>query len=774
MKGHRISLAMVAIGPPLLLSLASNPFSSPSAPPSPSTAPAVAQEVLLEDFLTSANEDAGASGANWGAGKLTPGIGGGSGRLGELHLSSGQTLTLDTDSQAFPLAGQHYAILGNADPGALPGQYDPTNPAAWPTVTVDQLGEGFEFSRIQIDAGAQLILTGSRPGRVFARGELVNDGVIDLSGETPAPHLSNSGGDQVNNLLDPQATAAGGPGGLGGPGAGQGGQGADRMDMTNATLPVMINIGGMFNPGAVYDGRPGVGVGGVRDGTGGLGGAHYPPILPRYFDPTAAGSGDAELSDVGPGETCRIAMVAGPGSGGSHALPGTDGVGISPFQPSFPNFLPNAPAPTPGGDNAALGLEPPGSPVSAENQRKLEFWRRHLRGGAGGGGGGTSIYGSKHNAATGPGCNSLGGLFPFWDHSAAGGGGGGGAAMFVGGRRLSITGVVDCSGGDGGSATQPGAAITTCTQSGQIPGQTPDCEMMAAPGGGGAGGALRIQAPVIELAAQAERIDVCGGAGGLGAGGSFGGDGSPGLVRLEYTGFLDQPSDAALFGPSIAPFLPGDATFNNPFTSAAILSVGEWNRQTLRPESYSGSQSCWMQPASATPTSVVTFVDDVAGAPTDLSRFGWNMDVLYDVPGVGRRLFPYRGIPPVDPNDAYDEANFPAVALGGNDFATYFGTTLNHDEASLSSGSLVAVRFQGVRATGTLADPCSVDLGSGAVAPGSLTPFVSHPALLNGFAPAPNTTRFAVVFDEQLKQFDAVVAGNVIGVTNLRIRVQVN
>ena len=731
-----------------------------------------AEEVLLETFLSTNNEDASASGGAWGNGKLSFGKGGGSGRLGELHLRDGETLTLDTDSQTFPVAGQPYGILSNVDPD----QYNPLDRNTWPTVTIDRAGEGFEFSELALEGGARLVLRGSRPGRVFVRGEIVNDGVIDLSGETPPAHVSNTGGDQVFNELDGQSSAAGGLGGLAGPAGGAGGQGADRMDMTSAILPVMINIGGILNPGAQNDGRGGLGVGGAANGTGGRGGRHYPPQLPLFFMPSGpfgALYGDAEMSNMSPFEVaCRIAMVAGAGSGGSHALEGSRGLAFSPFVPSHPNLLPNSPTPTPGGDNASLALEAPGSPASPINKRNLEFWNRHLRGGAGGGGGGTSVYASRSNSAVGPNCDQAAGLFPFWDHSAAGGGGGGGALMIAAGRRLTLTGVVDCSGGEGGSSTQPGASPTLCTQSGAFVGFAPDCGMMAAPGGGGAGGAVRLQAPILELAVQDARIDVRGGNGGQGAGNSFGGEGSPGLVRLEYTGFLDQSSDAAQFGPSIAPSFPSDMDFNNPFTSAAILSIGEWGKQRLRPESFSGSQSCWMQP-TVTSFFSLTFVEDVAGAPTDLSRFGWNMDIVFDVPGVGRRLFPYRGIPPVDATAAYAESSFPAAALGGVDFATYVGTTLNHDEPSLAQGSFVAVRFQGARGTGSAADACSVDLETD-IQPDTLTPFVSHPALLNGFAAAPNMVRFAIVFDAQLAAFDPLVAARVKGVTNLRIRTRVN
>ena len=283
---------------------------------------------------------------------------------------------------------------------------------------------------------------------------------------------------------------------------------------------------------------------------------------------------------------------------------------------------------------------------------------------------------------------------------------------------------------------------------------------------------MRLQASVLEFANQPARVNVSGGLGGLGVGGSEGGAGSPGLVRLEYLGFQDEASDAAIFGPLIAPSLPADMAFNTPFTSAAILSIGEWQPQVFRPEAFSGSQSCWLEPQVQGAVFGLDFVDDEMGPIDDLSRYGWNMDIVYDVPGVGERFFPYRGVPPVDSTDEYDEANFPFTELGGQDFQTFLGSTLNHEEPSLSTGSLLVVRFQGVRTSTTPDDLCDLDLEGSSVEPDSLTPWVFHPAELNLFSPQPNLIRFAVVFDEQLKQFDPIVLQNIKGVSNFRIRVQ--
>ncbi len=90
------------------------------------------------------------------------------------------------------------------------------------------------------------------------------------------------------------------------------------------------------------------------------------------------------------------------------------------------------------------------------------------------------------------------------------------------------------------------------------------------------------------------------------------------------------------------------------------------------------------------------------------------------------------------------------------------------------TGSLFVVRFQGVRLSGTVTDYCNLNLNGAAVEPDSLTPWVDHPTDLNLFTPQPNVIRFAVIFDEQLAQFDPIIAERIRGVTNLRLRVQPN
>ena len=750
-----------------------------------------------EDFESSVGrEDVLTSGGNWGSGRLTWGIGGGSGRCGPLLVRSGEELVLDTDSQLFPIPiqtdsttppgdypGQLRSLLDNADPDlGAGGDYDPLDAATWPTLTVTD--GNFEFTSVTIEQGGTLTFQGSNPARLFARGQILNNGRIELNGGTAPDHRSNSGGGHTLNADKGQETKYGGAAGLGSANAGDGGQGADRMNHENSTLPLMENVGGIvWDPPevAVNVGRDGGGVGGTTP-TGGRGGEHWPPTLPTTNNMASQpGFGDCEISVIPPNDSganeCGVGMVPGPGSGGAYALAGEVGKPISPFTPVNPGVLANTPADTPGGDNSVLGIEPPGDETGIFLVRHLRWVLGHLRGGSGGGGGGTGLYGGRLNAGGPPDCNNAS-LFPFFDHSAAGGGGGGGAVQVVAGRRLSIGGEIDCSGGNGGSALTPGQTLLEmCDHSGNT-GVTADCEDFASPGGGGSGGAIKLQSQDIDIASTPERLLVAGGMGGVGVGGSIGGAGSPGLVRIEHSAFVDAPTDANIFAPWIAPYYEDGGTpppppgFNDPFQSAAILSLGAWESQQFRPASFSGAQSCWMQPVlpdiAGEECGVffdLAFQEDVSADPLDLyDTKGWNMKVRYAAPS-GVQEFWYRGqATAADPENPLH---------GIEDYETYLGTLLNHDEPT-NDGSLFTVRFQGARATGILDDTCDVDLYSiDDVEDGSLTAWVRHPAHLNAFTPAPNMIRYVIIFEQRL-QGSGFIEGNITGVTDLIIKVQPN
>ncbi len=729
-----------------------------------------------EPFDDESNQDPNESGAAWGSGRLTYGLGGGAGRLGELVVASGTTLVLNTDSQQFPLPSQYANLLTNAVPGV---DYNPTVPATWPTITVTN-GD-FDFTRLVIESNATLVLEGTNPGRVFSRGNLVVNGVIDCSGRSAEAHVSNLFTNFVVGATPPAtpeelASAYGGEGAGGGPNAGDGGKGGDRYMFTDGGTGSggrrLLLAGGIdYNdvPAPDNQGERGRGIGQAGTLAGGVGGDPYPNMAPAdtvlaNFGPTnLAATNTIADSDT---DDCRVTMVAGPGSGGAYALDGGDGIprNLGYGSTESPIVINSLPPNTPGGTNAALNLEPPGEVIVRSLDHRLGL----LRGGSGGGGGGTHMWGSRipQNGLSGN-CAQPGGLpmLPVFDHSAAGGGGGGGAFQGTSGRTVIVAGVIDTGGGDGGSSTGVNTDVNGCpsTAGGVNDTTLATCGANASPGGGGSGGSLKLQGESITLAALANRLSVAGGAGGLGVAGSTGGDGSPGLVRLEIDGFTGNQGDFAPgFAPSIEPYLPADGAFNTPFTSAAILSVGAFTVKRIRPDSFSSSMSCWMKPEGN--FFGLDFAEDDTVDPDDPDGKAWNMDIIYDDNGT-ERMFPYRGLPTGDPN-------FP---LGSVDFETFLGDNqINHDLPA-NTGSLIAVRFQGARLSGALNDPCDVRLASpGAdIELGSLTTWVKDPNALNDFVPKPNMVRFVVVF-EQVLRTQGPVQQRIVGVTNLRVNVQPN
>ena len=109
-----------------------------------------------------------------------------------------------------------------------------------------------------------------------------------------------------------------------------------------------------------------------------------------------------------------------------------------------------------------------------------------------------------------------------------------------------------------------------------------------------------------------------------------------------------------------------------------------------------------------------------------------------------------------------------------NEWEGTFGNTFG--------SSPIVVRFQGGRSqSSSLVDPCNVDENDpfGEVLPGSLTPWVSHPAELalvttpSGANYTPNMIRFCVLFDRTNEPGDdpgqTLIDETVVGVTNLKI-----
>ena len=755
--------------PPAVQDLVANPISSGGGSHSFITELPQLGEVLVpdggEDFLLSwpdsnSNEDGPRSGAFWGGGRLAPGIGGGSGRLGDLRVPSGMKLVLNTDSQTFPLGtsdGLGFDLipdyLGNADAVNFPGTLGNYPDSLTVTDGV------FEFQSLTLESGSELVLVGSQPARLYVRGSamFLMGSIVDLSGPQPDDHDSSIV-DPETELAAPAPSAGGGDGGFGG----------DRFDMGS----VNGNMGSLglcendvvTNPGADTQGRSGMGVGRSVGLGGGVGGVQYPTNYPTVNTNTTAdnnnhGLGFNRVDDynvLGAELECRSMMVGGVGSGGAYALDG--GIGVSDAVPAtagYPSGQDNGGPDTPGGDSSSIGLEAPAEDNVGYNQRLLNWWDGFLRGGSGGGGGGNHPHGTFTWRGDGGGTNCIGekAWFKAWhDHSGAMGGSGGGALQVTAGKSLTVDGKINATGGQGGQARP---ALNDFMCSGET--WTVDFGQFATPGGGGSGGAIKLQSMVVDISPTPGTIDISGGMGGEGVWSlSLGGDGSPGLLRVEdMVGGITR----SLVAPSVLPYAPLDDSL-----SWVSVDNGQdsndgpgWIPTTHRPDSISASMSCWLQP-SGTYFSL-GFVDDEdddnTGDPDDM---GWNMDIQYNPGGTGEILIPFRG----------DSGFFP-----GTSWENQFGISLGTQGGTVSAAPIV-VRFQGARTDGTT-DPCDGDVNSllAGIDPSSVTPWVDHPAMFNDFPIAPNMIRFAIIFDGTSDGGDTPGddLADVVGVTNLRVRV---
>jgi hypothetical protein len=677
--------------------------------------------VIEESFADLTREDTLRTGSSWGSGTLGTGPGGGSGRLGDLVVLPRTVVVLDTDSEDFS---------GVTNPAVFNPIHiiDPSPPAGPPALPV--VGGVFEFSRLRVDAGGVLRFKGSRPARVYVRGVADVAGLIDVSGSS--------------GILQRSTSLTGGVGGLPGPNGGTGGRGGARPDgsaFQGNGPPPFGPIGGVPNPGvgpidvldpasyALVNGLDGGGIAFpstidpsptfVAAGKAGLGWPQPTALFPGLHMPQ-------DVTDISgmPYESriqCTYPVPSSPGSGGGHALDG--GVGDMTFVPLSPMPVPPD---SPGGDSGELMID--------DMVRTLSPELGLLRGGAGGGGGGghlqfTGINGSFRDCSIPVPQGTPAQIVAYVAHSSAGGGGGGGGLQLASGRRTILSGVIDASGGDGGSGTFPPDAATSLD--------------LPQAGGGGAGGSVLLQSQRVQIQAVPGRINIAGGEGGEGTGDndfpvtpSTGGRGSPGFLRIETPTPLDVDNEKAKVDPpesDLVTQFPGSSIED-------ILSTAVWEPTTIPPSSWSGAQSCWIRPSGN--FFKLAFADD-ADVPCEPGHSGAE-------PGWDMRLRITGQANPQSFRGANDISGMTLEQLFGVDFGT----------------SPVIVRFQGARATGTLTDPCVVPDTGGPIAAASLTEWVCHPALLNDFhrdeqgnvddSLSPNIFRFVILWDRSQSDFTGI------------------
>ncbi len=396
---------------------------------------------ITERFANEMNLDGDISSGNWDNG-ARPGLLGGSGELGVFDVASGTVV----GPSVFEL---------NTDMQVIPGNFTPTGQA----ITV--IGGVFEFTNFTVPAGATVRFSGSMPAIVRATGKIEIHGGIESNGG------SVSGSFNARDLIGQSGVG-------GGCFASAGGAGGDRGDNVNALPNFSGNNGGdaQLLAGHAYAGR--------AIGTGGRGSGQYP----------AAGVATSFALGI-----VFCGQVNSGGSGGSLAQQGGAGIGGGPP----PNGLMPA-APTTAGPLLNLFPVPAGA-------SSIDHF---MVGGSGGGGAGTHPFLTTGFATT-------------WS-SGGGGAGGGGAVTLRAGNLLSIANGASISlrGGSGGTYTGDNTSG------------------VSAPGGGGSGGSILLQSGVNVL--QTGLLDLSGGTGGSfadplpapGAGAdSDGGDGGGGLFRIE-------------------------------------------------------------------------------------------------------------------------------------------------------------------------------------------------------------------------------------------------
>ncbi|TAJ03073.1 MAG: hypothetical protein EPO68_17710 [Planctomycetota bacterium] len=689
-----------------------------------------------EQFTQNNNEDTARSGALWGSGGLRPGTGGGSGRLGDLVVTSGDTLTLSTTSQVLngTSSGGGIEGVGGIQQVVAVGSTDPV-PG---TVHTETITDGiYEFASVRVDTASVLRLTGDKAARVYARGEMQVRGLIDVTGSSPIEDTTGQNGHQSwassTDTAGQALSKTGGVGGVGGAGGGAGGRGADRDDNTGQTslLNMTGTAKGILNPGAVIDGAPGQGIGGGASTLGGGGGGqHWPPIMPTTNlpppDASFLGFQNQFFYDI----IGVCDLVGGIGAGGAFATDGTSGTNHAPSEILNIGTLVPFLYPPPATVGSAASIDP--------SFKNLDPELGKLVGGAGGGGGGCGltfikpIFGSFY-------ANNL---LEYYSHSAAGGGGGGGAVQLQAGRRIQVDGFIDASGGSGGDYVP--LALPTGF----------DPRAAARPGGGGAGGGVLMQAGDVAIADTPGRVTVAGGGGGLGDFGTTGGRGGAGFVRVETATLLDLEQLAA----KVAPYEPSQPTYGGA-DSDLILSTGLFGTKFIGPTAYSGAQSCWLRPDGN--YFLLEFAEDDFGGPgTADDEYGWSIDVATNVPGF--------------PLLAWRE---PLALLGGISLEDFLGSDLKG-----ATKSPVVVRFQGARAVKSTDNLCSIDATdpNGPVLPESVTGWVRHPAELNEYFSyltageaaklRSNMIRFQIVFDRTTGFYPNLF----FGVTNLKVRATPN
>ncbi|MBK8178509.1 MAG: Ig-like domain-containing protein [Planctomycetes bacterium] len=784
-----------------------------------------------EQFTNLNNCDQNRSGASWGEstlGRLTPGLGGGSGRLGDLRVAAGETVTLHTG----PTFGVGRIQFINTAP--LDGDIVDINGVQFQILDGFGTGGGFVNSR----GSFGLTLANLARELNNSVNPLVSGATYSIENSTTLKIVSDTvGATGLNYTFDAYRIIGGGPVAtpsvafISGPTVPVGtahlldGVDAEAFAAGNLVdnFDFQANPGGTPNDIAVANGNFEFASLVVESGG-----------LLRLVGPNAARvlvrgkavvqglidvSGESKGTHQSDDPAGQLAADGGPnaGSGGAGAdrpdNTGTDLLAPGALEPFRPwNFgIVNPGASLAGGAGVGVGqvgtiaagpqgLPHPGAfPVTRTNLGAMQTDASCVseQVGAAGGGGAYSLDGGigvavANNPVAIQGASNTppdtaGGdatnvgleaptavplnkrkLTPEKGH-LKGGSGGGGAGAHVAQTATNANGVPE-------ACIDAGAAIT-------------NYRSHSAGAGGGGGGAIQLQAG--RSLALGGGIDASGGDGGSADENNListarlaapGGGGSGGAIllqakqlflsavpsRMSIAGGLGGVGFTTAFGPSLGGAGgPGLARVEAEIAPLAIDVAAILD--PIDP----------LDPTSLDYLSVGTFVRSrntpasFQGAQSCWMRptgsffaVDFSADAV-GAPGWDMDLVLDFGAGPV--TVPYRAPN--GILPGGQTYEQFWGQLLDAALQVGEVGAPIVVRFQGAKLTGAMPDPCNVDISgpSSPLAPGSLTPWVRHPSELNDFGTQPDMVRFVILFDASKLDFQKIV-----GVTNLRIQAQPN
>ncbi|MCA8952428.1 MAG: hypothetical protein KDE27_23155 [Planctomycetes bacterium] len=434
---------------------------------------------IVEGFASPANLDDKVSSGSWSAG-AKPGVIGGDGRHGSFDIAIGSPVsstefTWDTTSVTIPAAN---------------------TPSRQEMVVTD--GK-FYFTDMTVPAGYTVNFVGPVPPQIRVRGKVDISGTIRLNGVAMEPFDSRGGTINDTPYIDGQ------PGGEGGAGGGSGGRGGNEC---RGAGPIIVNGEVLTNGANGEDVRLLAGHAYITQsvGTGGRGSAMNPPTGPA--------SGEYDPNPQRVGFLYRAPFSPGGGGGGFQ----TDG-SIALLTNTLTNLIwGSGTNPEPAG---GILFDP--LPLPTSNAKDLSL-NHFTIGGSGGGGGASHSFSTRWVSG---------------DHYCAGSGGsgGGGACAIRAGSDLVIQAAARCEamGGDGALINGRNPATSA---------SNPDFGI-SSPGGGGSGGSFLFQSG--RNLTVTGIIDTSGGPGSrnasvtaanLGPFSSQAGAGSPGFYRCEAAGNL--------------------------------------------------------------------------------------------------------------------------------------------------------------------------------------------------------------------------------------------